>query len=489
MKPLVFECKNLKFSYSKKNNFQLESEYFSIHKNQSILISGPSGSGKTTLLRIIEGSIKINKNSLTKNAKAALIYQDFRLVIENSVLTNCLMGALGRKDVETNQKKQEAIKLLKKLKLDMLMDRPVSTLSGGQKQRVAIARALMSHPQILLADEPFSHLDNETATETYNLIKELQKEYEFAFVFTLHQTNIENLSYDQFWKVEDGKIYFSEGSSSPIKKNQTKNQDSIVNINSLVRYVAFLVISIFSVFCWLSLSKTGFNSENAWSELGLFLNKVLIHDFEDLKNVEWSYLLNRLWQTFQIAFLGTVIGFIVSCPLGFLVADGLFLSWISKPIRFFLMIIRSLPSLVWALFFVAGLGLGAVSGVVALSVYSIGYFTKLIYEGVEDLERKPFQALRQLGASRWQATIYALWPSSQPLLTSNFVFLLEYNIRSASLMGLVGAGGIGQDLMYAIEWRKYETVFAILVLLIIVVLIFDQLSHFVRLQIKKKRGI
>jgi phosphonate transport system permease protein len=153
------------------------------------------------------------------------------------------------------------------------------------------------------------------------------------------------------------------------------------------------------------------------------------------------------------------------------------------------MCLRSIPALIWALFFVAGLGLGVVSGIAALTVYSVGYFTKLLYEGIEDLERKPFWALQHLGASRWQAMWHALLPASKPLLISSFVFMLEYNVRSASLLGLVGAGGLGQDLMYAIEWRDYATVFSILVLLILVVLFFDQLSRWTRERIKILRGL
>jgi phosphonate transport system permease protein len=194
-------------------------------------------------------------------------------------------------------------------------------------------------------------------------------------------------------------------------------------------------------------------------------------------------------QTLQMALLGTVFGFLIACPLGFLSADGVTSKWFSRPLRFCLMILRSVPALIWALFFVSSLGLGVVSGVAALSVYSIGYFAKLLYEGVEDLERKPFMALQQLGATRWQAARHALLPSSKPLLISSFIFLLEYNVRSASLLGLVGAGGLGQDLMYYIEWREYSSVFAILLLFVSVVLIFDQVSRLTREQIKKRRGL
>jgi phosphonate transport system permease protein len=486
MKKEVFKTEGLQFAYPESETPAITTEAFSIYANDSIAIIGSSGGGKSTLLRLIEGSlIAENLRSQKIFGPTALIYQDLRLVNERSALENCLMGAFGQKQLTQSQKSDFAYNLLEQLGLSAHSHQAVSMLSGGQKQRVAIARALMSRPKLLLADEPFSHLDYKTAVETYNIIKKLQNEFDFALVVSIHHNEFMPFKFDQTWIVSQGHLYFSP--------------DSIVNNNLkvLTKKPSFFIsetffilfFSLLTIICLIQLPQSGFNSQNAWGELVLFFKKLVINSLAQLSTINWNFLIGRLMQTLQMALLGTVFGFIIACPLGFLSADGISSRWINRPIRFFLMILRSIPALLWALFFVSSLGLGVVSGVAALSVYSIGYFAKLLYEGIEDLERKPFMALRQLGASRWQAARHALLPSSKPLLVSSFIFLLEYNVRSASLLGLVGAGGLGQDLMYFIEWRDFSSVFAILLLLISVVLSFDQISKFIRLEIKKRRGL
>jgi phosphonate transport system permease protein len=223
--------------------------------------------------------------------------------------------------------------------------------------------------------------------------------------------------------------------------------------------------------------------------LGEFLSTAFFHTLEELSNVNWSFLLGQVGLTLKMAFLGTLLGFFLSVPLAVLSADGITTGWISKPVRFLLLVIRSVPALIWALIFVAALGLGAVSGTLALAVYSVGYLTKLLYEGIEELDRKPFEAIRGLGASRFQAIRFALLPTAKPLFLGSLVFMLEYNVRSASLLGLVGAGGIGQDLMASLEWRDFPTLTAILGLILAAVLVFDQISVQVRRYLRKELGI
>lgn len=484
----LFKAESLSFQYSEKSPFQLKTGAFSILKNQTIAIIGPSGGGKSTLLRLIEGSLPKPDQQVLKNSKSSLIYQDLRLVNEKSALENTLMGALGRSQAYqftfTKQFVVEALELLGELGLASYVDQPVSMLSGGQRQRVAIARALMSQPEILLADEPFSHLDHATAMETYHLLKKLQSKREFAIVITIHSNELEDFSFDQIWKVQAGELLTDD-----FDQKESIQEFDAFQKNHWVEILILSILFIGFLLSALNLPTTGFNSDNAFSELKTFFSQLLFHTQAELAQVEWAYLLKRLGLTIQMAFVGTAIGFFISLPFSFFAAEGVAPSWVHIPLRSFFMVIRSIPSLVWALFFVAVLGLGPMSGVAALSVYSVGYFTKFLYEGIEDLEIKPFQALRQLGASRFQATIFALLPSSRPLIVSSLIFMLEYNVRAASLLGLVGAGGIGQDLLYSIEWRDFATVFSILLLLICVVFVFDQISAYVRRYYKRLRGI
>ena len=489
---VVFKTSGFEFKYAEDSAFRLVAGDFEVRRHQIISIIGPSGEGKSTLLRIIEGSL-LPDSPPTKliRQRTSMIYQDLRLVMERTALENTLMGALADSNWYqlkfTEAQVEEARGLLKELGLSQQTDQPVSTLSGGQRQRVAIARALMSRPHLLLADEPFSHLDEKTTSDTLELFKGLMAKFKFALVFTTHSLELAKNSSTQTWSVSNGQLSLT--SAPRESERSTPTFDELAHASKTKQNVYFLLIGIVIALSFVQIPTDGLNSENAWQELKNFAYKLFVHEPSDFSQVEWNYLFKRLIVTIQMAVLGTSLGFLISWPLSFLAAEGISAAWISRPLRMALMALRSVPALIWALFFVAGLGLGPVAGIAALSLYSVGYFTKLLYEGIEDLERKPFEALRMLGASRLQATRYAILPSSRPLLISSFVFMLEYNVRSASLLGLVGAGGIGQDLVYSIEWRNFPAVFVILLLLTVTVIVFDQISALVRSHFRRAKGI
>jgi phosphonate transport system permease protein len=483
----LFRASQLQFKYKANSPFDFVTGALSISAGRTIAVIGPSGGGKSTLLRLLEGSLSPKEPTIEQRAPTGMIYQDLRLVPEKTALENVLMGSLGRLTWQEFSFpptfETEAKELLTHLGLEAHLDQPVSMLSGGQKQRVAIARALMSHPHLLLADEPFSHLDHETAMETFSLLKDLQKKLGFSMLITIHSNEISAFNFDEVWQVDNGRLFLTRQKVFP------KIEKAFHTKVYLVEKLAFYGILILVALSLWQFPTMGYDSSNAASEQLSFFKKLFFHSSEALAAVNWLYLLERLWLTIRMAFIGTTLGFLISWPLSYLAAEGVSYAWVSYPLRLFLMGIRSVPALVWALFFIAGLGLGPVSGIAALTLYSVGYFTKLLYEGIEDIERKPFHALRQLGASRLQAIWYAIVPSSKTLLISSFVFMLEYNVRSASLLGLVGAGGIGQDLMYSLEWRDFASVFSILCLLIVVVLIFDQTSVLVRRYLRSLRGL
>jgi phosphonate transport system permease protein len=194
----------------------------------------------------------------------------------------------------------------------------------------------------------------------------------------------------------------------------------------------------------------------AASALGAFARGVVPHSMEAVSALPWERLLQSLLQTLQMAVCGTVLGIIVSLPLGIMAAQPIMApSWLRLPVRLLLNAIRTLPSLIWALIFVAMVGLGPVSGVLALSAYSMGYLTKFFYEDLESIDTRPAMAVRALGATRLQTFFLAILPAAMPMLLGSCFFMFEYNIRAASVLGVVGAGGIGQDLMYYIEWRQF----------------------------------
>jgi phosphonate transport system permease protein len=468
----VFSASLIKFSYQNDHDI-ISMKDFYLLKGETVVLKGRSGSGKTTLLRIIEGSLKTKNSQIETTANTALIYQDLRLVNEISVLDNVLAGALKKLDsfqlkfdLETQNQARE---LLKDVGLADFANQKLSTLSGGQKQRVAIARALINQPQIVLADECFSHLDEETALEIFVLIKSLQKKFQFTFLLSQHENFIPLDLFDRVIKLE----------THPFDTSKIKTSE-----NTFLKFAALLLflLSIFSV------STIGFNFQNAWSESFFLLIRFLPLSFSDWLDFPWLTVLESLLQTLQIAVVSTGLGFLLSFPLAILSASNLFPPLVYRLFRFLLIVIRTIPALIWALVFVAAFGIGPVAGIASLSLYSIGYLSKLFYEGFEDLEQNPFKTIKQLGASTYQAFFYSLYPQAKPMLLANFIFILEYNIRSASLLGIVGAGGIGQDLMYAIEWRNFPQAGIIIILLLAIVLFADYLSEKARQHLRKSRN-
>jgi len=469
---VLFYAKPLKFSYHGYSEELLSFDEFFLHKNDRILLEGESGAGKTTLLRLIEGSIESSASQILVKSKVALIYQDFRLVNEISVLSNVLSGALENLNylqIDLNQDtRKKALQLIEDVGLSELVDQKVAYLSGGQKQRVAIARALISDPAILLADEGFNQLDRKSAEAIFILIKSLQNKYQFAFILSQHDQKI---SRDEFNKV----IYLTF-------KHRRPNHYHFPLLNWIFVFLGLLVFSFYF------LNTTGYNPD---SFVKLFFSTLrsFIPTVETWQKFNWVDVMSSIAETISIAFWGTLLGAILAIPLSILSLNNIFQNSISRPVRFILMTIRTVPSLVWALIFVAALGLGAVSGLLALSIYTVGYISKLNYEGLEDLDQKCYMALRQLRARRFQAFWFALRPISYPLLVSNFFFMFEYNFRNASILGLVGAGGVGQQLMYFLEWRQFEYAGLTLLLILAIVFVIDNLSQRLRHQIKTMRGI
>jgi phosphonate transport system permease protein len=148
--------------------------------------------------------------------------------------------------------------------------------------------------------------------------------------------------------------------------------------------------------------------------------------------------------------------------------------------RRFLEFCRTVPEMVFALIFVVAFGLGPVPGVLAIMIHTMGALGKLFAEVVENIDMKPVEGAIASGASRWQAIRYAVVPQVLPNFTSYALLRFEINVRGASVMGFVGAGGIGQDLIEAIRKFYYSDVSAILLLIIATVVIIDMVTERIR---------
>jgi phosphonate transport system permease protein len=193
-----------------------------------------------------------------------------------------------------------------------------------------------------------------------------------------------------------------------------------------------------------------------------------------------------LWETFQIAVMATAFAIVISIPIAMAGAQTLSPRWLVFITRLLMNGIRTIPSLIWALLAVAIVGPNALAGVIGLTFYSIGYLGKFFSDAFESVDVDVARALRALGARTIQAFQYGLWPHAKPLVWSYSLWMLEYNIRSAAIVGIVGAGGVGLQLhtyQEYYQWNKFATVLLFMFLLVSAL---DLLGERVRNQIVRK---
>ena len=213
-----------------------------------------------------------------------------------------------------------------------------------------------------------------------------------------------------------------------------------------------------------------------------FIKKFFPPDFSN-----FQLILQSLNETFQIAIVSTFIAVIFSLVIAVGASRNVSPTWLVQSVRMFLNITRTLPSLIWAFLFVIFFGPTPIAGVCALTFYSLGYLGKFFSESIESMDIKVARGLKLIGASPSQAFIYGLWPNVKAQVWSQSLWMLEYNIRSASIIGLVGAGGIGMELNKAMEMASgFQRVTAILICILFIVILLDFLGQGIRRWITQK---
>ena len=187
-----------------------------------------------------------------------------------------------------------------------------------------------------------------------------------------------------------------------------------------------------------------------------------------------------MMETIKIAFVATILGFIGALLFSSLAARNLVPLYDAIPVRILLSGIRSLPSLIWAILFVIVIGFGPLSGVLAMTFYTVGYLGKLQYETFEGMASDSLEASRAMGLSRGSILLNVVIPENSNHLLSQLMFMFEYNVRHGTVIGIVGAGGIGYYISTYLKFLQYEKVFALLILIFVVVVIIDLLSMMIR---------
>tara|TARA_B100001094_G_scaffold165308_1_gene160039 strand:- start:1465 stop:2370 length:906 start_codon:yes stop_codon:yes gene_type:complete len=257
-----------------------------------------------------------------------------------------------------------------------------------------------------------------------------------------------------------------------------------------------LTALILAVLCYITLNDL---IQGDWTFLSNSLSNLYVFWNESLWPPEWSMLQARTYpechssigffcskayigilETLKMAFVSTVLGFFIALLLSPFAAKNLTSAWIYMPMRIILAATRSLPSIIWAIIFVVLVGLGPLAGVLAMTFYTVGYLGKLQYEEMEGVQSGPLEAARAMGLSHPEIVTNVVIPESSNNLLSQLLFMFEYNVRHGSILGLVGAGGIGYYLNFYKDLFMYRHVMAFLIVIFVVVIIIDLLSMYIR---------
>lgn len=191
-------------------------------------------------------------------------------------------------------------------------------------------------------------------------------------------------------------------------------------------------------------------------------------------------VLRAMWETIQIAYVGTALGFLLALPFSLAATPLVVGRPVAAATRLMLAFVRAVPSLLWAIVFVVAVGLGPAAGALGIALYSLGYMGKLFYETFEGVDPEVIEAARGVGANRLQLARFALLPEAANGVIAQLLFMFEYNVRASSIMGLVGAGGIGYYLLGYIQLLQYDNLMTALLVTFVAVVIIDRLSAVAR---------
>lgn len=195
---------------------------------------------------------------------------------------------------------------------------------------------------------------------------------------------------------------------------------------------------------------------------------------------QWRLYLQEMIVTLQIALWGTALAVVFAVPLGLLSSANIAPAWICQPVRRLMDAARAINEMVFAMLFIVAVGLGPFAGVLALFVHTTGVLAKLFSEAVESIDAQPVEGIRATGANALEEIVYGIIPQVLPLWISYSLYRFESNVRSASVVGMVGAGGIGVVLWEIIRSFQYAETCAVMIIIVVTVTAIDLVSARIR---------
>jgi phosphonate transport system permease protein len=212
-----------------------------------------------------------------------------------------------------------------------------------------------------------------------------------------------------------------------------------------------------------------------WRNMTEFASGFLQPNFHEWQAYAWEMV-----ETVQIAVWGTALAVLFGIPFAILASANICPPWIVQPVRRLMDAFRAINEIVFALLFVVAVGLGPLAGVLALAIHNIGIVAKLLSEAVEAIDPRPVEGIRATGATRLQEVIFGVVPQVMPLWSSFTLYRFETNVRSATVLGIVGAGGIGHSLYENIRSFQYSETAAIIIIVVLTVMLIDMISARIR---------
>jgi phosphonate transport system permease protein len=200
----------------------------------------------------------------------------------------------------------------------------------------------------------------------------------------------------------------------------------------------------------------------------------------DFRGDKWDMIVKGLTESLEIAVIASALGIAISLPIGLMASRNLSTSWLSVPARFLIALCRSFHPVIVAIIFVKAVGFGAIAGIGALVIGSIGFVSKLFADAIEEISLKQVEAVRASGASFPNVLIYGVLPQVFGRFLGFCSYQLDSNLRNSTMVGIVGAGGIGGTLFSAFQRFDYDFVLAILISIITLIFIGEILSNVLR---------
>lgn len=239
--------------------------------------------------------------------------------------------------------------------------------------------------------------------------------------------------------------------------------------------LGWLILAAYVVYAGLQL---GFVPERFASGLehgGRFIARMFPPNFS-----RWELIASGIGESIQIAIIATFFGVVLSLPIGFLAARNLMPPWVTWPMRAFIALCRSFHPIIVAILFVKAIGFGALAGVMALIVGSIGFIAKLFAEAIEEISLKQVEAVRATGAGFLSVLTMGVLPQVLPRFIGFSTYQLDSNLRNSTMVGIVGGGGIGAALFTAYQRFDFDVVLAILIVIVTLIMLAEIVSGWAR---------